>query len=332
MFNTNLRHRRELQALVPQLLSSRDPIFKGTVCYRPSLPIETSHSPSKDTADTSALNTSERALQTHDLALLPPETAAALSIAVQRKTKQQHPLAAPPKPPRPHLFLLLTPEDLDPVNEAATLERIARFSTLTASPPPTIALILSPDYPAPPTVAQSTAEVAAAAAAAAAAPSPFEAQPGLQAYMRLQTQLHIPQTTTTTTTRITTPNLPPPTIPIPTTHSLLPLLKSYIESSTVAHHFPPLPPPQPTPQPLYLLPYITPNAPHRPLSQHTVNVLSDLCHSLKEVAWICEREEGRRMLREWIGEGEAGEVIAFWEGEGKGKRGERGRDGWRGMK
>lgn len=59
---------------------------------------------------------------------------------------------------------------------------------------------------------------------------------------------------------------------------------------------------------------MTVSAPARPLGVHAMNVLSDLCHSLKEVAEMCGSEEGRGILGEWIGrEGE--EVGEFWAGE-----------------
>ena len=36
---------------------------------------------------------------------------------------------------------------------------------------------------------------------------------------------------------------------------------------------------------------------------------------MREVAWICEREEGKAVLREWIGVEGAEKVVGFWEGE-----------------
>lgn len=54
-------------------------------------------------------------------------------------------------------------------------------------------------------------------------------------------------------------------------------------------------------------------------------MLSDLCHTIREVAWICEREEGREILRQWLGEREVDGVIGFWEGKkGRGREREMG--------
>lgn len=68
--------------------------------------------------------TAETKLQTHDLAL---ETSS---------TSNQQPSCY-------HLFLILTPESITTSNLQETLARITRFSTLTTSPSPTVAFLLS---------------------------------------------------------------------------------------------------------------------------------------------------------------------------------------------
>ena len=173
---------------------------------------------------------------------------------------------------------------------------------MTASPAPTIAFILHSDYPAKSVNAAKRAKTTA---------DPRET--GMQAYSRLQLLILAPPSTgiSTNSPNKTIQTNPIPILPIPSPSHLLSFLKSYTAP-------PRLPPLQQTPKKYalhHLLPHITTTAPARPLTQHTVNVLSDLCHSIREVAWICEREEGRTMLREWIGEKEADAVVAFWGDE-----------------
>ena len=43
-------------------------------------------------------------------------------------------------------------------------------------------------------------------------------------------------------------------------------------------------------------------------------MLSDLCHSLKEVVELATSERGREVLGNWLG-GEAEGLGEFWEGE-----------------
>jgi len=44
-------------------------------------------------------------------------------------------------------------------------------------------------------------------------------------------------------------------------------------------------------------------------------VLSDLCHSLREVIELAGSESGGEVLTEWVGEREARGIREFWEGE-----------------
>ncbi len=60
---------------------------------------------------------------------------------------------------------------------------------------------------------------------------------------------------------------------------------------------------------------MTSTAPARPLTTHVTNVLSDLCHTLKEVAELAGTEGGKGVLGEWLGGQEGKGVGEFWEGE-----------------
>jgi len=48
---------------------------------------------------------------------------------------------------------------------------------------------------------------------------------------------------------------------------------------------------------------------------HETNVLSDICHSLKDVVELASTEQGREALAGWVGEREANGLVEFWEGE-----------------
>lgn len=71
----------------------------------------------------------------------------------------------------------------------------------------------------------------------------------------------------------------------------------------------------PVASPLTLLPHTTSTAPARPLPVHETNVLSDICHSLKEVAELTSTDRGREHLAEYLNEVNARDLGEFWEGE-----------------
>ncbi|KAM0799114.1 hypothetical protein BDR22DRAFT_338551 [Usnea florida] len=198
----------------------------------------------------------ETALQTHDLAL---------PTAQPSQPTHRQPNLRPPT----HPFLILTPSSS--TSPTLTTERINRFTTLTATPAPTILFLLTTTSSQPPNLT------------------------GLQSFMDLQTLTHALPTT-------------PPLLPIPSPIHLLPTLRTYTTAPT----------PSVTPittTPLSLLPHLTTTAPLRPLTTHTANVLSDLCHSIVEIAVLGETEGGREMLGRWLGEEEGRGVVEFWEGE-----------------
>ncbi|KAL2058613.1 hypothetical protein ABVK25_001341 [Lepraria finkii] len=119
---------------------------------------------------------------------------------------------------------------------------------------------------------------------------------GMHAYMQLQTLTH-------------TLSTPPPILPISSSERLLPLLMTYIA--------PPQPPAStpPLPSPLLLLSHTTSTAPPRPLPMRVTYVLSDLCHSLREVLELAQTDKGRETLGQWVGAGETRGLAEFWEGE-----------------
>lgn len=123
MFCTSLRRRTELVALVLALSTSQNPKLRGIKChfFQPPRP------PPHEVRRVSKRN-AETKLQTHDLAL---ETSSTF-------TQEPHIY---------HLFLILTPESITSSNLPETLARITRFSTLTTSPSPTVAFLLSARSP-----------------------------------------------------------------------------------------------------------------------------------------------------------------------------------------
>ncbi|MCJ1302332.1 hypothetical protein MMC08_005135 [Hypocenomyce scalaris] len=125
-------------------------------------------------------------------------------------------------------------------------------------------------------------------------PQPLRSSSGMHAYMALQALL-------------LSHSLPIPILPLPTPTSLLPTLTHYVSQFSLQ--------PQLTIAPLTLLPHTTTTAPLRPLPEHTIHILSDLYHSLAEVATATGSEAGRRQLTEWVGEEVAVGMREFWADE-----------------
>lgn len=74
--------------------------------------------------------------------------------------------------------------------------------------------------------------------------------------------------------------------------------------------------PTPIPQPVEtLLPYCTASA---PMTDHTRNVLSDICHSIHELARTATMADGQEVIRSYLSEPDpslAEDVIDFWTEE-----------------
>jgi hypothetical protein len=51
----------------------------------------------------------------------------------------------------------------------------------------------------------------------------------------------------------------------------------------------------------------------RHLHEHTVNVLSDVCHGFRDLAKAATTIDGQRAIKDWVGDNtEAEEAIGFW--------------------
>jgi hypothetical protein len=64
-----------------------------------------------------------------------------------------------------------------------------------------------------------------------------------------------------------------------------------------------------------LLPFCSVNG---PIPEHARNVLSDICHSIPELAQAATTRDGQDALRQWLTEPSpdvAGNIIEFWEQE-----------------
>ena len=63
---------------------------------------------------------------------------------------------------------------------------------------------------------------------------------------------------------------------------------------------------------LRLLPYCSVNA---PIPEHDRNVLSEIYHSIAELAQAATTQEGQEALKKWLDGPLAENVIQFWEEE-----------------
>ena len=97
-----------------------------------------------------------------------------------------------------------------------------------------------------------------------------------------------------------------PIIQIPEPRQLLQCIGSYM--SAFNNHFPV---PRISARSI-LLPHCTSTAPARPLSEHDTNVLSDITHSISEVATLARDPRGKTKLQEWLGEDVGRAIEEFW--------------------
>ncbi|KAL8798364.1 MAG: hypothetical protein Q9182_006728 [Xanthomendoza sp. 2 TL-2023] len=118
---------------------------------------------------------------------------------------------------------------------------------------------------------------------------------GFHSYMTLQTLLHGLA-------------ISPPMLPIASASQLIPSLNTYVASSVIKH------PMMALPSSRTLLQQITATGPTCPLSEHSTNVLSDICHSIKEVAAMTESDQGMKVLEDFLGE-DAKKIESFWAEE-----------------
>lgn len=71
----------------------------------------------------------------------------------------------------------------------------------------------------------------------------------------------------------------------------------------------------PHPSPTTLVAGITTSAPHQPLSQHDANILTNLCHSIRQLEEVTRTPQGKEALARDLGTDVANNVIEFWEEE-----------------
>ncbi|KAI4205629.1 MAG: hypothetical protein LQ346_001413 [Caloplaca aetnensis] len=180
--------------------------------------------------------------------------------------------------PRQQLFLLLTPVSILGNERHALLPRIERFATLTADPKPGIGFLLANNP-----LQNSTIN-------------------GFHTYLTLQTILRL-------SIRLHELAIPLTLLPIASPPQLVPLLNSYAAAPPPVHHT------VTAPLPIDLLRRVTATAPTRPLSEHSANVLSDICPSIRHVAATTESEEGMHALEDYLGEEDARNIECFWAGD-----------------
>ncbi|KIX98967.1 uncharacterized protein Z520_05428 [Fonsecaea multimorphosa CBS 102226] len=71
----------------------------------------------------------------------------------------------------------------------------------------------------------------------------------------------------------------------------------------------------PVPMPETLIAHATISAPAQPLSQHEANVLTDLCHSIRDLEEATRTSSGREQLAEHLGPAVTKNLVDFWEDE-----------------
>ncbi|KAI4245922.1 MAG: hypothetical protein LQ352_006480 [Teloschistes flavicans] len=98
-------------------------------------------------------------------------------------------------------------------------------------------------------------------------------------------------------------------LPVVSSSQLFPLLNTYIGSSTPMHQAVAIPSSR------TLLQQVTATAPMRPLTEHSTNVLSDICHSIGEVANMSSNGRGRQILEDFLGDEDAKNIESFWAEE-----------------
>ncbi|EXJ73967.1 uncharacterized protein A1O5_02261 [Cladophialophora psammophila CBS 110553] len=93
--------------------------------------------------------------------------------------------------------------------------------------------------------------------------------------------------------------------------SVLPTIERYIQElhKNFEIKLPPLP------MPTTLVAHACTTAPIRPLSPHDANILTDLCHSIRELEEATRTSSGREQLAEYLGPAVTKNIVDFWEDE-----------------
>lgn len=98
-------------------------------------------------------------------------------------------------------------------------------------------------------------------------------------------------------------------LPVASPSQILPLLNTYTAAPAPSHRAPIIP------TSMTLLRQVTAAAPISPLSEHSANVLSDVCHSIRDVAAMTESDDGMKVLEDYLGEEDAKNIESFWAEE-----------------
>ncbi|EFW17882.1 predicted protein [Coccidioides posadasii str. Silveira] len=99
-----------------------------------------------------------------------------------------------------------------------------------------------------------------------------------------------------------------PVIPIQHPELLVPALQSHLKETSreIQQTF--------SCAPADLVPYCTATDPYRPLDQHTVNILSDLFPTVRDLCLGVRTDTGRRLLREYFDPQAVQGILSFWAG------------------
>ncbi len=214
----------------------------------------------------------------------------ALPVSRSRASKSSH-----------NRFLLLSATSIQAVDRQETLSRVERLSTLTGGRNVAVVFLLSE-------TSSSSTNI-----------------DGMHAYIELEllsvfTLAEAPHTIIAADAGAVCSLFNMPTsIPILPLHdvTLLPTtLLSYQNSSTAASLSVP-----PLNTATTLLPHCTTSAPQVLLSEHSTNVLTDICSTLEDLVTAARTEEGQMHIKEYLDDGQergaadAEGVIHFWEEE-----------------
>lgn len=97
-----------------------------------------------------------------------------------------------------------------------------------------------------------------------------------------------------------------PILPLQSPETLLPALQSFVEDQTTGN-FQVIPP-----APADLIRYCTITAPAQRLDQYSVNILSDLFPTVRDICQGVQTEGGRSLVREYIDPQMANNTLNFW--------------------
>ncbi|KAN0084753.1 P-loop containing nucleoside triphosphate hydrolase protein [Elaphomyces granulatus] len=199
-------------------------------------------------------------------------------MTIQESYLESHDLTFPVSTRRPEhrlRLILLTPFDISNSSRQETISRIVRFSRIGSAPDLAIAFLLCEEA--------------------------FTSASGrcrLSGYLSLQTLV------------FESLSAPIPILPIASSSVFLPSIQEYLNELANPPHLSASPS-----SPLSLLAHITTDAPYQLLSEHDVNMLSDLFPSLSALSRAVRTQEGCKLLRDYLDEETVKKIVNFWEQE-----------------